>query len=539
MTQSHHAALAALDSYIRKKVRREALPGIIVGVTDAKRTLWHRTYGFSNLDAKTPAKEDTLFQIGSIGKSFASIALLELAERGKVDLNKPVKRYLPWLEIRSKHRPITLHHLLSHTGGIIAGPEKTLEARSEIWGLRELEATAQPGEMFHYSNIGYKIVGEVLSAVERKSCPRVLLERVIRPLGMALTATEITNDLRGRTAVGYWPLHDDVPTRPDPEWVPCTWIESDAADGSISSTALDMCSYVRMFLNRGRGPDGRVLSESAFRKMTQKVIRCDEGPRTEYYGYGLSVEPSRGHTLIGHTGGMLGFVSSIRLDLDEGVGAFASTNCSRTVDDITRLAVELLRRDRTHERLSGAELAVLPQRPDLREFEGTYTGVQHFLDIRKGGKGLRMRYGNELIDLEWRGGDSFYADHPPLDRYLFRFERDRGRVVELSHGSDWYSNARYKGKRGFPHHPEWDGLVGHYRTHSPWIRSFRIVLRKGSLIMTKQDEADEPLTQVARNVFRVGADSRSPERLWFEAFIDGRAHMAVLSGCEFARTFTP
>lgn len=532
-------AIARLDAFVGRKMRSEGIPGLTVSITDRTKLLWQRQYGRANLDSRQQVKADTLFQIGSISKSFASVSLLQLAERGKVDLNKPVKRYLPWLEVKSKHKPITLHHLMTHTAGIVTGTERTGEGRSEIWALRDTEATARPGEMFHYSNVGYKVVGEVLSRIEDKSIGRILLERVVRPLDMKSTSTEITHDLRTRMAVGYWPKRDDVPAKRNPEWVPAVWIESETADGSISSTARDMSAYVRMLLNRGRTPEGRLLSEKSFELLTQRAIRCEDGRPDEYYGYGLGIEEYRGHTLIGHTGGMLGFISSMRLDIDEGIGAFASTNCRKTVDDVTRVAVELVRRARRDESLSGAERAVLPAAPNLEDYTGTYTSPQQTLEIRHSGGNLTMRYGNEDLPLEWREGDSHYADHPSLDKFLIGFGRKGGRVVELFHGDEWYANARYKGKRRFGHPKEWDGLVGHYRSHNPWIRDFRVVLRKDELILAAPDQPEEPLIPVGDKSFRIGKDERSPERLTFSAIIDGEANIAFMSGCEFARTFTP
>jgi len=539
VTHDLQPAIARLDAFIRKKMRKEGLQGLTVSVTDRNRILWQRQYGYANSDSRLPVGNNTLFQIGSIGKSFASVALMQMVEQGRVDLNKPVKRYVPWLEIRSKHKPITLHHLLSHTAGIVTGTERTIEGRSEIWSLRDSEMTARPGEMFHYSNVGYKIIGEVLSGLEGKSCGRVLQERVVKPLGMKSTATEITHDLGSRLAVGYWLKLDDRPAKRVPEWSPSTWIESETADGSISSTSQDMSAYVRMLLNRGKGPDGRILSEKGYRMLIQKAIKCEDVRPDEYYGYGLSVEGYRGHTLIGHTGGMLGFISSMQLDIDEGIGAFASTNCIRTVDDVTRLAVELLRRAQHHEDFLGAVGAVLPHGPDPEDYAGTYTGTHNFLDVRRTGRDLSLRYGNELIPLEWREVDSFYADHPSLDRYLFRFRRDEGKVVELFHGDEWYTNARYKGKRRLGHPKEWEGLTGHYRSHNPWIRNFRVVQRKDELVLIVPGQPEEPLTPIGSKAFRVGNDKRSPERMTFRAFIDGQAHVANLSGCDFARTFTP
>lgn len=533
-----HSATVKLDAFIRKKMQADGIPGMTVSVTDRDRILWRRDFGYANADQKKPVSKDTLFQIGSISKSFASIALLQLVQQGKVDLNKPAKHYLPWLEIRSRHRPITLHHLLSHTAGIVNGAERTTEARTDIWSLREYE-TSRPGEMFHYSNVGYKIVGEVLSRLERKSCPRVLQEKVIGPLGMKSTSAEITHDLRSRSAVGYWPLYDDRPMKNLPDWAPCTWTESENADGAISSTSEDMCAYLRMLLNRGKGPHGRILSEKSFRLLTRRVIRCDDSHGEEYYGYGLSVAPYRGHTLLGHTGGMLGFISSMRLDLDEGVGAFASTNCRRTVDDVTRMAVELFRRARHRESLAEASKYALPSQPRLNDYTGAYTSSVRLLEVRKVGGSLVLRLGDEQIPLEWRQGDSFFAGSPVMERYLLLFGRHKGKVVEAFHGNDWYTNARYEGKKSFRCRDEWEGLKGHYRSHNPWLTNFRVVARKGSLALVPPSGLEEPMAPLGENTFRVGADKRSPERIRFDAFLDGEAQVAVLSGCEYARCFTP
>jgi CubicO group peptidase (beta-lactamase class C family) len=536
--QNMQPAKVKLEAFIGKKMREEGIPGMTVSVTDRDRILWRHDFGYANADKKKPITGDTLFQIGSISKSFASVALLQLVQQGKVDLNKPAKRYLPWLVIRSKHQPVTLHHLLSHTAGILNGPERTTEANTDIWCLREYEAS-RPGEMFHYSNVGYKIVGEVLSRLEGKSIPMILQERVIGPLGMKSTLAEITHDLRNQSAVGYWPLCDDRPMKNPPEWVPCTWIESENADGSILSTSEDMCAYMRMLLNKGKGPRGRVLSEDGFDLLTNRVVRCDDSYGEEYYGYGLSVAPCRGHTMLGHTGGMLGFISSMRLDLDEGIGAFASTNCRMTVDDVTRMAVELFRRSRHGESLAVAQKYALPPRPRPDDYIGIYTGHGHTFEVRRVRGHLVLRLGNGKVPLCWREGDSFLADSPAMERHLLSFGRHKGKVVEAFHGSDWYVNARYEGKRSFRFLDEWKGCTSHYRSHNPWLTNFRVIGRKGGLVLVSPNGHEEPMAPLGENTFRVGADKRSPERIKFEAFIDGKAQIAVFSGCEYARCHTP
>src|SRR5215467_3440489 len=104
---------ARLESAIRKQMDAQNIPGLALALTDRTQTLWVTTRGYADLKAKIPVTEDTRFAIGSIGKSFTSIALLQEHEAGRLDLDQPVTRYLPWFKVQSRYEPITIHHLLT------------------------------------------------------------------------------------------------------------------------------------------------------------------------------------------------------------------------------------------------------------------------------------------------------------------------------------------------------------------------------------------------------------------------------------------
>jgi CubicO group peptidase (beta-lactamase class C family) len=145
------AVVAAIDVAARTELERTRQPGLTVGVTDPEATLAVRTYGLADLAARAPVTPETLFEIGSIGKSFTALLVLQLAEAGEVDLDAPVDRYLPWFAVcqREGDRPIAIAHLLSHTAGIVAGVDATPEAAFQVWSLRDLPATSAPGTRFH------------------------------------------------------------------------------------------------------------------------------------------------------------------------------------------------------------------------------------------------------------------------------------------------------------------------------------------------------------------------------------------------------
>ena len=249
------AAVAAIDAAVETEMERARQPGLTLGLTDRDGTLLVRTYGFADLASQQPVTPDTLFEIGSIGKTFTAVATLQLVDEGRLDLHSPVERYLPWFAVPQPpgQPPITVAHLLSHTSGIVAGIDGTPEAAFQVWSLRDLPTRSAPGKRFHYSNVGYKALGLLLEAVDGRPYPEIIRERILNPLEMSATEPAITHDTRARLAVGYEYLHDDRLSHPDAPLAPATWLETETADGSIASTATDMCAFVRFLLRGGEG----------------------------------------------------------------------------------------------------------------------------------------------------------------------------------------------------------------------------------------------------------------------------------------------
>ena len=124
------ARLAEIDRLAERELAATGLPGLAIGLTGLEGPVDVRTHGFADLAARRAIEPDTLFEIGSIGKTFTAIALLQLVEEGRLDLAAPVVDALPWFEMPVVGRPITIHDLLTHTAGITAGIDGTPEATS-------------------------------------------------------------------------------------------------------------------------------------------------------------------------------------------------------------------------------------------------------------------------------------------------------------------------------------------------------------------------------------------------------------------------
>ena len=530
-------ALRGVDRQAKAWMKANGVPGMCLAVTGLTRTLKTGAYGLSNIDAGRPVTPGTLFQIGSISKSFAALCAVQLAEQGRLDLHRPVKDYLPWFEVRSRHAPITLHHLLTHTSGIVTGSDSLIQGVPEAYSLRHTEASAPPGEHFQYSNAGYKVVGLVLEEVTGQRTPDILSERVLRPLGMSSTAAEITNGLRPRFAESYIDELDDRPRPLDGGLAPAAWIESETADGSISSTPGDMARYLRMLMGRGRAPKGRVVSEESFSLMTRKAAEYDE---TGGYGYGLVVEDWDGHRLVRHTGGMIGFFSSMVMDMDLGIGVFASINGPGEPERLTRHVLGTIRAAEEGRTDAGMRGQLDPYTvPDAATYAGTYSDGTRKVRFTARGDSLSVVLGRRTVRLDMRSKDAFYAHDPALEMFLLRFGRSHGKVTEVAHGPELFTKegVRARGTRTSP--KGWEAFTGHYRSHNPWMSNFRVVSRHGALVMVLPSGSEEKLHPAGGGMFRIGDDPKSPERIAFDMVVGGKAHRARVNWGEYARTFTP
>jgi D-alanyl-D-alanine carboxypeptidase len=532
-------AFRLLDVYVRENMRATGAPGMALALTDRERLLGIQTYGYADLASQKPITPETLFEIGSVTKSFTALLLLQEWEGGRLDLEVPIDHYLPWFRVQSSYDPITPHHLLSHTGGIICGSEFSTEARGAVWALRDTITGAPPGTFFHYSNDGYKVLGLVLEALVGAPYGEIVQQRILDPLGMRATAPVITHDTRRRLAVGYTEFYDDRPPQADRSLVPATWFETGTADGSIASTPADMAIYLRTLMARGQHRGAELVSAAAFRRMIEPVIATGDGVHGESYGYGLTIEEEDGHCLIGHSGGMVGYCCHVLVDLDAGLGVVVMVNGPGKPDLVARWALQVFRAA-----VDGRGLPELPPPVDpliverAADYVGLY-GDPPELRVVPQVSGLGLVRGEIEIPLEPVEGDRFFARHPDWDRYPVQFGRQDGVVVELCHGPSWHPHQRYRGPTEWDSPAEWLAYPGHYRAHNPWCINWRVVLRKGELVFLHPTGEEEPLVQVERSLFRAGPDSRSPERLRFDTVVDGHALRANLSGEYYYRTFTP
>jgi CubicO group peptidase (beta-lactamase class C family) len=300
------AAPDRLDAFAARVLDTGVATAVAVALTDRERTLDARTYGEPG--------PDTLWPIASIGKSFTAVLALQLAEEGVLDLHAPVTEYVPWLALRSRYGPITLHHLLTHTSGAIASSDRAPASNYDVIALTETAPGFAPGEHRYYSDVGYRAVGVVLESVTGRRYGDLVQERVLDRLGLRSSVPVMVHATRRRLAGGHVPFYDDRPWEREHGLAPAPWVESAEADGCLCCSAEDLAAYLRALWS-----GSELLAPASLAAMKTAHPPDGDGWR---YGYGLDID-ARG---FGHGGDMLGYVSYLRADEAAGLGVVAFTN---------------------------------------------------------------------------------------------------------------------------------------------------------------------------------------------------------------------
>lgn len=339
----------------------------------------------------------------------------------------------------------------------------------------------------------------------------------------------------------YLPWFDDRPIRVEDGLTEATWFESSTADGSLIASASTLTTFLRMLLNDGAGPDGPVISAESVAQMVAPATKMDVGLGFDY-GYAIMSGQIGDQPLIGHTGGMLGYLSAMFGLPELGIGAVAMVNGPGDPVSAVMYALEAI-----PAALAGEELPALPIWPDVfeipnaAEFVGAYSGDAGEIRLEASDIGLDLINGDTRTPLQGYGPDTFMTSDPAFALFLLRAGRnDAGEVVELTHGPNWYRGEAYDGPTEFDVPAGWEALPGHYRSHNPWQTNFRIGLRKGQLWLFWRDGREELLT-LTPSGFQPQAPVNTPLRLTFDGIAFGQALRASWNSGDdhYYRFFTP
>jgi len=338
------------------------LPGVAYGIVADGKLLYSGNIGYTDIDKKIPVTSSSLFRIASMSKSFTAMAILKLRDEGKLNLDDPAYKFIPELK-RLKYPTadaphITIRHLLSHSAGF---PE------DNPWGDRQLADTDKdlmefigkqitfsnpPGVAYEYSNLGFALLGKIITKVSGIRYQDFIKKNIWQPLGMATSTWEYGDVAPDKLAHGYrwlnnkWNEETLLHDTKDGSW---------GAMGSMISSIDEFANYMALHLSAwppGNTKDNGPIKRSSIREMHHpwRIIGINPGytfpngrtcPVSTAYCFGLGwMKDCDGKTYIAHSGGLPGFGSQWRIMPEYGIGVVSFAN--RTYSPMTFINLKAL-----------------------------------------------------------------------------------------------------------------------------------------------------------------------------------------------------
>ena len=379
---------------------RRGIPGAVFGVVeDGVVTI--ATYGTANLNTGLPVVRETLFQAGSIGKSYTATAIMQLVDDGRLDLDAPLREYLPDLEFADPtvSKTLTSRQVMSHTAGIDGDrlDEDGSCGRGDdcvqryVAGLTDLPLITEPGGLWSYCNSGYIVLGRVVEVLTVMTYEQAVTTRILQPLGLDNTLFFPGDMVTHSLAVGHV-REGDAPAVVAPKWEMSR--AAGPAGATINTTIDDLLAFAQMHLRGGLAADGtRVLSEGSTQAMQQPQASCPE-PELLGDGWGLGwfLRTGPGPAVIGHDGNTIGETACLRLIPERDVAWALLTNLSGQNWASMELAQELI------DPWLGTVTPGRPQPttipvPQTEGLVGVYQSIGARLTVSANGEGL-------LLDIE-------------------------------------------------------------------------------------------------------------------------------------------
>jgi len=331
-----------LDSYIARVLKTFEVPGLAVAIVKDGKVVLAKGYGVRKLGETTPVDEKTLFGIGSNTKAFTSAALATLVDEGKISWDDPVYQRLPGFQMYDPYvsHEMTIRDLLTHRSGMGLGegdllfwPHTTFTRDEIIYRLRFMKPASSFRSRFAYDNLLYIAAGQIIPAVTGQSWEDYVRKHILLPLGM--NATNLSNAAFKSGNNYAWP-HSKLDGRL--QVIDFINLDNAGPAGSINSSVGEMAKWVALQLNRGKLPnsDARLFSERQSSEMwsAQTILPAGERPgplaalssKFASYALGWGLRDYHGRKLVGHTGGVAGFVSRVMLVPEENLGVVILTN---------------------------------------------------------------------------------------------------------------------------------------------------------------------------------------------------------------------
>jgi len=340
-------AIQDITRYVAALKAERRLPGCSVAVVHGDDLVWAEGFGLADHSRGIPTSPRTVYKAASLTKLFTATLMMILRDEGLLSLDEPLSKYVVGVRVQNPFpdpQPLTFRQVAAHVAGLPVDPPPDHKAahpdasgRDLLQWLRDVELLAPPLTRYGYSNVGYAVLGYVLSIIGAAPFRRLIKQRILEPLAMESTTFDHQKVPAERMAVGYRPPTADMPIfLPNGRCPLLTVVHGDpglmAPAGGLYSTVLDLARFVSWQFHQGPRIPDRPLGSLSLREMhTPVLVEPDWSGGT---GLGWRVGPLGPFTWVGHMGGLPGYSSEIMAVPSLKLGVVALTNMDATVGGI-------------------------------------------------------------------------------------------------------------------------------------------------------------------------------------------------------------
>jgi D-alanyl-D-alanine carboxypeptidase len=309
------SAIRLLEAWIDSHLAYRGLPGMSIAIVHDQDIVWSKGFGYADLDKKTPATPGTVYRIASISKLFTAMSIMQLRDQGKLGLDDPVVKHLPWFKLKSPPAdspPITIRHLLTHTAGLpreSAYPYWTdfkFPTRAQmIEALPNQEAVFPPETKWKYSNLGLALAGEIVAAVSGEPFDVYVQKHIFDPLEMKSSSVGVSDSNKGRLATGYGRRLPDGPRVVRP----FTDAQGIAPAAGLASTVEDLARLAALQFRDGPAKGSQILKGTTLREMHRVHWLMPDWKSGR--GLGFAIVHREEGDLVGHGGWVAGYQTAV------------------------------------------------------------------------------------------------------------------------------------------------------------------------------------------------------------------------------------
>ncbi|MEX2116709.1 MAG: serine hydrolase domain-containing protein [Bacteroidota bacterium] len=444
--------LKLMELWIEAQRAYQNLPGLSVALVHDQDLIYAHGFGFANIEDEKPATTQTMYRVASITKTFTATAVMQLRDQGKLQLDDPIERYLPWFRIKNRfpNAPaITVRHLLTHTSGLpreSAYPYWTdykFPSRSEMIKALEQQETVFPTETrFKYSNLGMVLAGEIIAEISGIPYSEYVAKNILEPLGMSSTTVYFQDKDRDRLAVGYGRRLEDGSRKE----IPFLNVRAIAASANLTSTVEDLAKFVSLQFREGHVVFGsQILRGSTLKEMHR--VQWLNPNWNGGWGLGFDVARKEEKTVVGHGGWIGGYRSQLSFLPEDKIAVIVLTNADDAdanyfADQILSMMLPYIKR------ATAGSMAVSIVDPGWVKYTGKYEDPRSYEYEILQVNGRLVMYGHNyppeddprrlLVELTPEGPNTFRMTGGNVDGELVIFEMDSGnKVVKVKVGENF------------------------------------------------------------------------------------------------------